>query len=522
MKIFVPILLVASGVFADNTSSKNQCAAGANLKIEDMKTAQDIFQYIKKNKITSVGDLVCCLPKEYQENFIVGFASAAAQNGTPDSPRAIMFDQRPKKKDILARKLPPKFMISFNGGKAHNSQPNSLEIAQFNESTNELEFVDLQIEKNGATISKINPSKCMTCHGQLSRDSKGNLEAVAPFGGPKYIFDNFGLWPRFVGGIQNCSTKEDMDIHNILAEKAVSVVKSDPRYRCLDKSSLGKANNELNPSRRYPGQFSQLGAFDNANLSQETYRNRRLLRSLPEFEKYKYFLFGFEYCAYDKKTQKRYGTLDDWFPEDFSKELFKKIQFDERLKASGDLSENYRIALQEEWQKTLDRRAWLEGEAKSPDYQKGYTPSYSSMACKSEKPNKNLSYIGGPVDKKNIILVNEMDHALNAGPGGGGIPLHIRVFLNGIGKSTGLIATVPTEFESKIFRAQSGFFYDDEPADSKIRQLFKDDKDGEPQPIGGQDRVCAELKRLSKEQFGQSESPVRGSDLDVKTNSNVR
>src|SRR4029079_13224583 len=94
--IFLTLLLSWHSYAADQSSlvSNNQCKAGKPLKIEEMKSVEDISSYFEKNKknLTTIDDYVCCLPKEYLKNYLVGIASAAGQNGTPDGPRIIMFD----------------------------------------------------------------------------------------------------------------------------------------------------------------------------------------------------------------------------------------------------------------------------------------------------------------------------------------------------------------------------------------------------------------------------------------------
>lgn len=507
-------IVVAHVVFA-----KNQCKAHQPLTLKQLRSAKDIGSYAKKYNLKTVDDLVCCLPKEYLETYIVGISSIAGQNGTPDSPRIIMFDKTETNKiGKVDTTPPPNFMLSFNGGKGHNSQPDSIEIAQYNKKKGELELLDLSFSRSGPKLSKINPSECMLCHGEITKD-RGT---IAPAGGPKYIFDPFAQWPRFAGGIQICaSNKEENTLHNIYADKAISVISSEPRYRCLDKKLIEVNKEENVPSARYPKLFMNLASFENSNLPQEQKRQSKWLRSLPEFQKYKYFLFGYSYC-----TMVGSADISEWFPPKIVEEMFGKVKFDPRLKAPGDLRLNFSKALQEEWQKNLDKKALQVSETANPNFTKGFAPNYSNMACRTETPKPDFRGFGSYFNGKNFLLLNEMDHVINKGPGPGGVALPFRLFLDKEGYGTGMISTVMVSTNPQLLRSGATVSLADEPESSKIKKLFrlvdKDgietnvipliDKKGYYIPIAGQETVCKQLKRLSLEQFQElsKQSPAAG------------
>ena len=232
----------------ESSPAKNECQAPKKLASSDLKSAETILEYFTKNDpaLKTVDDLVCCLPEEYLKNYVVGMASDAGQNGTPDGPRIIMYDRRES-----ASRLPPRFMMTFNGGTEHNTQPNSLEMAVFNENTHETALYDLEI-KNGAKLTK-NPTKCMRCHGEPGNDVNGKQIFKVPFGGTKFIFGTENQWKSFAGGIASCSKAQgETELYNKLADKAVDTVRHDLRYRCLEKGLLQVNKDKNDPVLRYP------------------------------------------------------------------------------------------------------------------------------------------------------------------------------------------------------------------------------------------------------------------------------
>ncbi|MGZ3770758.1 MAG: hypothetical protein ACXVCP_06220 [Bdellovibrio sp.] len=509
--IFLSIFFLLE-IFSFSTLAKGKCKTSHPLKLENLNSASDILLYAEKNNLTTVDDLVCCLPEEYLKNYIVGISSVAGQNGTPDSPRIIMFDRTDQIKsgshNDQSKQPPPNFMLSFNGGKGHNSQPNSIEIAQYNKKKGELEFLDLSFNKSVRKLSAINPTDCMLCHGEITK----NNDVVVPYGGPKYIFDPFAQWPRFAGGIQICENNiKENTLHNIYSDKAVEVIKKEHRYRCLDKNQLEFNRDSQLPAHRYPKLFGNLAAFENSNLPQEQDRQSKWLRGLPEFEKYKYFLLGFYYCA-DSGS----ADLEEWFPEEHAKKLLKKIKIDPRLKEEGNLHQNFSKAKAEEWQKNLDKQAYQENEIKKPDFSKGFSPNYSSMACKKEIPKEDFfGFDESDFQNKNFMLLGMMDNFIHKSPGPGGADTLHRLFLDGEEYGIGMISTVMVSTNGQILRSGASITVANEPESSKIKKMFKqiqpsdimktrdfytDNKDFY-KPNGTKEAVCKELKSLSMEQF---------------------
>lgn len=492
-----------------HAAAKNSgsCKLGEPLTETQLGSFADLQSFLQKNssQLKSLEDFVCCLPQEYQENYIVGMSSKAGQNGTPDSPRVIVFS---KDENTPGRSSPPRFMMSFNGGKSHSTQPHSVEIAFFNSEVKELEFYDVNFKK-GISISEKNPKLCLVCHGETGKN---------PVGGPKYIFDSFSYWPRFIGGTNSCNPESDR-LQNILADKSASVIKQDPRFKCLDKKLLQANTKESAPSKRYPLMNAKLGNFDNRNLSQDSYRASRWLRSLPEYEKYKYFLFGAEYCNNSKMT--------DWMPQEKLQQLLAKTHLDPRLLEDGDLKANFNTALKQDFEKNQETNSFHRLHADDParSYHEGYSPNYSHFACSPGLPT-DIPLPGFSDDdfkQKTPDLLFHLDRILKSDPMGQSMPKSsVRLFIEGEGHNLGMVLTTMTEFGSQLTRGHTNILLSAENDSSELKKLFKeipkeqvnkydskerfnlyrefnglDKNDHLFEPIEGKNQVCSDLKRLS-------------------------
>lgn len=69
--------------------------------------------------VKTIEEFVCCLPDAFQKQYIIGHSSVAAQNGTPNSPRVIMFDVKEEKGVFAPKRM---LTMSFNGGEMLRSE----------------------------------------------------------------------------------------------------------------------------------------------------------------------------------------------------------------------------------------------------------------------------------------------------------------------------------------------------------------------------------------------------------------
>lgn len=302
---------------------------------ESLMTPQGIQGWLRTvgSSVKTVQDFVCCLPEEYRSNYMVGHSSVAGQNGTPASPRVIMmnkFDGRKKKMRML---------LSFNGGEASMLGGKSIEMAYINPKNKEAEYFDLEFnEVKGRHLSVKNPESCMNCHG---------LAGKVPPGGAKMIFDVFGDWHRFVGGVTvgPCNKEED-ELRRIVEAQAVESVRKNPQYKCLDKSLL-----EKDAKGEYFKFSSPLAGIDNGindlKDGPALHQRRKWAQSVLELDKYKHFMAASYFCG---------GKINDWMGPEIYRRNFANLEIDPRLKKDGPLEQVFKEALQDEDKKVLEFR----------------------------------------------------------------------------------------------------------------------------------------------------------------------
>lgn len=238
---------------------------------ESHMTPQGIQGWLRTvgSKVKTVQEFVCCLPEEYRSNYMVGHSSVAGQNGTAASPRVIMMNNVNNRKG-----RPLQMLLSFNGGEKSMAGHKSIEIAYLNPRNKEAEYFDLEFDEiRGKHLSNKNPESCMNCHGQ---------DGKAPAGGAKMIFDVFGDWHRFVGGVDFPCNKEEDQLRSIVEDQAVESVLSNPQYSCLDKTKLKK-----DEKGKYLGVGGPLASLDNAINGHDgpaLTQRRKWVRSVPELE----------------------------------------------------------------------------------------------------------------------------------------------------------------------------------------------------------------------------------------------
>lgn len=472
IKFAILVLFNTNLIFSVNTYGAESISKCPNelMKNSDLQDPESLKNYLNRQKINSLEKFVCCLPEVYRENYIVGMLSTAAQNGTPDSPRVIMSDID----DKTPFNSPPRFMFSFNGGKEHNSQGKSIEFAFHNPKTNELEFHDLDFTETEDSIRKNtqnfkhskNSTTCMHCHGEAGR---------IPPGGPKYIFDSFSFWPRFVGGIDSCNEIESK-IHIKAGDKALQTIKDDARYKCLNMATLKIDSKETSPARRYRILSSNLARFDNHNLDLNGNRSAERLRAVKNYDKFKYFLFAEQICG---------AKVSDWFPEGLEKSLLQNVSIHPDLTKSGDLKENFKTAVdtQIKSKKLVDEIQLDRLKDTASLFQNGYLPNYTSQVCRNNNSNPYLlldvlNIVGisdEDVKKKNSNILLRMDRELRSDRMGQTLPHDgVRLFIEGQGEQLGIIATTMALGTPYLIRATASVHIHKETNDSAFQDLFEE------------------------------------------------
>lgn len=365
---FVTTRILCALSFAANTSpaaAKKHPSCPAPQSIQSYSlTPLKIQAWLKTagKNVRSVREFVCCLPEELRKSYVVGHSSLAAQNGTPDNPRVIMFTSKNK----LLNSDPPELALSLNSGHASMNQADSVEMAYRDPATGELQFFDLDFKHLAfdKPLQK-NPETCMNCHGNAGK---------VPPGGPKYIFDPFSHWPRFVGGTEGCSVSEDA-LQKIAEQKAVHAIKNKKQYECLDQSLLESNPDETTSRGRYPELSSKLAEFDSGMSKHQTKQSTTWARSLPEFEKYKYMLVAENWCHPFK--------LRDWMPKHVYLAKAKNLDIDARLQRQGDLLQVFDEAMKDEYASTVKIRAAQRRLLNQPELigKVGIAPNMSALAC---------------------------------------------------------------------------------------------------------------------------------------------
>ena len=188
-----------------------------------------IFSYMASNpKVQSTEDLICCLPQEFRDNFMVSPASLAAQTGTPDSPRVFLFDPS----DTST-------MFTINGANAEARLTSNVEFVSDNKTKNKLEYYDIATVNGRPHMSGANPQQCMLCHG--------NTQGQEPPGGPRSLLEGLsGDWPRLVGGSFDWShlrrkakecpeDQREAKLRALMADRSLKALRTNPQFECLSR-----------------------------------------------------------------------------------------------------------------------------------------------------------------------------------------------------------------------------------------------------------------------------------------------
>ncbi|MEO0336650.1 MAG: hypothetical protein AAF202_09650, partial [Pseudomonadota bacterium] len=153
----------------------------------DYEKFVDLVEYQSLNSIEdTLGALKEAYPLYFQ-HYILMYKSRSLQDGSPMSPRAILFDRSSK------------FVFSFNGDPSQRGY-SRIEIMQFRDETARFEFREVIFEEGKPpSFSEANPRKCMVCHQSSQR--------VSP--DPRPNWEPYNTWPGAYGSLSG-----DLDVGN--------------------------------------------------------------------------------------------------------------------------------------------------------------------------------------------------------------------------------------------------------------------------------------------------------------------
>jgi hypothetical protein len=354
-------MLIILFLFLQSWAIDKSCSAGAPITSNSM-TAGGLNTYLQSNKakIRDIGDLICCLPKEYQSNFVVGYDSIAGQPGSIQSPRILMFNQLrdPKKMDFISNEL--RAIVTANGGDPSLMQFNNLE-AMFNPSDKkEVELRDYELQNGNVHMSGPNPESCMNCHSSMAGEP----------GGPRANFEPFGNWTRFLDGIIPCSETEK-NLMTEIQNKTYQKIVENPRFRCLDHSKIKD------------GQFDLLSQLDIPLRKISNRRTAQIVKSTPDYQSYKYAILGAGLCR--NFQEESFNDPSTWLPPEVKKRHHSRELMSKDVRESTDIWKTLKDGTEKE------RAAFIVMEEKQKkmisDFQLGKIPQvdfYRGAFCGSK------------------------------------------------------------------------------------------------------------------------------------------
>jgi hypothetical protein len=340
------ILLVLSFTTSAFGQANQTCPAGKALD-DSAINPSSIRSYADANrdKIKDIGDLICCLPKSYRENYVIAHTSKAKQNSVFYSPRVLLFNKL--QKSVLEKtagssdegRQPLQSVISINGGDANLEQTNSIEMMFNNPKTHEVEYFDYEHKDGKFHLSGKNPEVCMACHN--------GGRPVGP-GGPRTIFDPPSAWPRFLKGISPCNEGEKA-LTAALEKASEKTFKENPRFRCLDPKPDGfdpfqgghfDGVNDISKNAVRPSFL--IDNLDQRLADLNDRRNAQIARSTPNYNSYKYAIIGALSCG-------AFGTMkaQEWLPANVIATHNSDAELLPAVKNSTDLLMTFKTKMKE-------------------------------------------------------------------------------------------------------------------------------------------------------------------------------
>ena len=192
-----------SAAYGNIDGLKSRFVEDSDYDLEEAKTdsfGKFVNQFNRSilNKNTDISDdwidyFLSALPDHFKRHYTFVHRSYSIQDGTPLSPRVIMFS--PDARTIM----------TFNAGTDLKGQKqrggNSIEVIEWNASQLHWDFAELGYSGRAVTVKR-SPKRCVMCH---SGTPKAVLESNAEYYRTKLkpIFPQYPLWPGFYGSVND-------------------------------------------------------------------------------------------------------------------------------------------------------------------------------------------------------------------------------------------------------------------------------------------------------------------------------
>jgi hypothetical protein len=122
--------------------------------------ASGLRDLISKLQIKSVDSFLDSLPSDMLSHQVMMFDSKSLQKASFEEPR------------IIVHTSDAKFVAAFNGGSGSSREDRSVEFIEFNSSTYQFDFFEIEFpndESGEVKFSETNPARCLGCHSNPAR-----------------------------------------------------------------------------------------------------------------------------------------------------------------------------------------------------------------------------------------------------------------------------------------------------------------------------------------------------------------
>ncbi len=142
-------------------------------------TKSDLDKILKEKAPKSIDELLSYIPDEYKKYNAMMFQSNSGQKASTERPRMILFG-----KDA-------RLLLAFNGDPKHKGY-DKLEIIEFNPTTNNFEFHEIDEDSLNPKLVIGSTQKCADCHNKRKEEIK-----LRP------NFDSYFFWKGAVGAVDD-------------------------------------------------------------------------------------------------------------------------------------------------------------------------------------------------------------------------------------------------------------------------------------------------------------------------------
>ena len=292
-------ILIAMAIVSPSAQAAAETPACAVEKLAMPLTPDKLQKFLKNSKIKKVEDLICCLPAEYQKNYVVIHSSFAFQAGVPDHPRVILYQPQANNRKTLD------MAITFTGDDKSLNGFNNVEVMYNNPTKSEAELYDIDFNQSHK-LSDPDPKECLGCHAPNSKDLKT--------AGVKPIFTEFP-WPYTVGTMST-SVLEDKgrEYFEKIDAHAKNAIKTQHRYSCIDASSK-LVDNTIE--------------FDGLTINLNRRRVAKLILETPDYKRFRPLIVGAGIGCLDgtfdtsEDLKKFENDFSKWMPPAVARSLFR-------------------------------------------------------------------------------------------------------------------------------------------------------------------------------------------------------